>query len=90
MIDTVVKLIISPEDYDLGMDLMWAEGLDYDKVMEAVGVAFAKMERSEHAKLYKHKGAIEIEYVRWAGAIHPEGYGANAHRIQALQNLGYN
>ncbi len=88
--NTVVQLIINPVDYDLGMDLMWAEGLDYDKVMQAVAARFAEMERNEYAKLHRHRGAIETEYVRWAGAIHPEGIGANSHRIQAFKNLGYN
>lgn len=87
-IATVVALIINPEDYELGMDLMWAEGLDYDKVMQAVGQALPWVGLS--GELRKHRSNIEIEYVRWAGAIHPEGGGANAHRIQAFQNLGYN
>lgn len=86
-IDTIVKLIINPDDYELGMDLMWAEGLDYDEVMHLVGLALPQSGATYELK--RHRGRIEMDYVRWAGAIHPEAAVAYSHRLYAFANLGY-
>lgn len=67
-IDTVVRLLMRPEDYDLGMDLMWEAGLDYDEVMEAFGRATAI-----HPYGYAtHRKWVQLEYYKWAGVIHAE------------------
>lgn len=86
----LIELLSKPDTYDLGLDLMWASGADYDETMRGVWQQYNGLTLEEKCKWRLHMNTVEIDYLQWAGAIHPEPIVATAHRIKALEIVSYN